>query len=256
MESLDPKKIRALTGLSQVDFGKLLGVSRNSVALWETNDLEKRTKPKLNAAIRMKEIEKRILNGEKDFLFNNSFKEGIKDKLKTDEILGEGKIINENLYPSKTVTIIPIKGRGGLENAFYDKLYINKMKKEELTLKEPSSNGSEWFKIEVEGVSMDDSTADFDGSKYSLAEGDWVYCRSIPKTNWRDKLHFNKVKIFCFFHNTRGIIFKKVKNHNPETGELLLTSLNPDKKRFPDFTINISECSYVLRVLDVLSSYR
>ncbi len=102
---------------------------------------------------------------------------------------------------------------------------------------------------------MDDSTNEFEGSKYSLSEGDWAYCRSIPKINWRDKLHINKVKIFCFFHNTRGIIFKKIKEHNYETGELLLSSLNSDKERFPDFKINVAECSYICNVIKVLSDF-
>lgn len=121
----------------------------------------------------------------------------------------EGKILDENNMPTKTVTIIPIKVRGGLENAYYDKLYINKLKKETRVVSQQSSEGSEWFKIEVEGISMDDSTSDFEGSKYSLCEADWTYCRSIPKIHWRNKLHFNNVKVFCFFHNTLGIIFKK-----------------------------------------------
>lgn len=167
----------------------------------------------------------------------------------------EGKIINEDELPKKQVTIIPIKGRGRLENAFFDKLYINELEKEELTLKYPSSKGSEWFKIEIEGISMDDSTKDFEGSRYSLQEGDWAYCRSIPKLHWKNKLHFNSVKVFCFFHNTRGIIFKKVISHNIETGELVLHSLNKDKKKFPDFTINIAECSYICNVLKVLSDF-
>lgn len=167
----------------------------------------------------------------------------------------EGRIIKEKELPKKQVTIIPIKGRGGLENAFFDKLYINELEKEELTLKYPSSKGSEWFKIEVEGISMDDSTEDFEGSRYSLQEGDWAYCRSVPKQYWRDKLHFNSVKVFCFFHNKRGIIFKKVISHNTETGKIVLHSLNKDKKKFPDFTINIAECSYICNVVKVLSDF-
>lgn len=130
----------------------------------------------------------------------------------------EGKIINDNKLPKKKVHIVPIKGRGGLENAYYDVLAINELEVEDLTIKKESSKGSKWFKIEVEGVSMDDSTEDFEGSKYSLCEGDWAYVRSVPKIHWRNKLHFNSVKAFCFFHNVRGILFKKVKSHNTENG--------------------------------------
>tara|TARA_Y100000296_G_C5113890_1_gene226652 strand:+ start:129 stop:878 length:750 start_codon:yes stop_codon:yes gene_type:complete len=167
----------------------------------------------------------------------------------------EGKIIDDKELPEKEVFVIPIKGRGGLENAFYDDLAINELETEKLSIKYPSSKGSKWFKIEVEGVSMDDSTSDSDGSKYSLAEGDWAYCRSIPKMHWKNKLHINTTKVFCFFHNTRGILFKKVKSHNIETGELVLTSLNADKENFPDFTINVGECSYICNVIKVLTDF-
>ncbi|MAM17579.1 MAG: hypothetical protein CME35_01255, partial [Gramella sp.] len=37
----------------------------------------------------------------------------------------EGKIIDDKELPEKEVFVIPIKGRGGLENAFYDDLAIN-----------------------------------------------------------------------------------------------------------------------------------
>ena len=167
----------------------------------------------------------------------------------------EGKIINEKELPVKYVHIVPIKGRGGLESSYFADEVITKLEKEKLTIKKPSSNGSKWFKIEVEGVSMDDSTSEYDGSKYSLCEGDWAYCRSIPRINWRDKLHLNKVRVFCFFHNSRGIIFKKVKTHNIETGELVLTSLNQDKKQFPDFKVNVGECTYICNVIKVLSEF-
>lgn len=167
----------------------------------------------------------------------------------------EGKIVNIEDLPVKDVYIVPIKGRGGLESSYFADEVITKLKKEKLTIKKPSSNGSKWFKIEVEGISMDDSTNEFDGSKYSLCEGDWAYCRSIPRVNWRNKLHLNKVKVFCFFHNTRGIIFKKVKSHNVETGDLILTSLNQDKKQFPDFKINVGECTYICNVIKVLSEF-
>lgn len=167
----------------------------------------------------------------------------------------EGKIIDVRELPVKDVYVIPIKGKGGFENAYYDDLALKELEIEKLTIKKPSSNGSKWFKIEVDGVSMDDSTEDFEGSKFSLCEGDWTYCRSIPKIHWKNKLHFNSVKVFCFFHNTRGIIFKKVKSHNVENGELILTSLNKDKKQFPDFTINVAECSYICNVIKVLSEF-
>jgi DNA-binding XRE family transcriptional regulator len=243
MNNLNIKEIRALMGLTQSEFAQEVGVSLSAVRLWERGE----TKPKLKYALKIIELDK-AFNKEKHKEIEHS-------ELMTSEYQPEGRIINEESLFTKQVAIIPVKGRGGLENAFYDRLYLNNMKKEELLLKEKSSEGSEWFKIEVEGVSMDDSTSDFEGSKYSLVEGDWAYCRSIPKMHWRNKLHFNSVKVFCFFHNTRGIIFKKVLAHDIETGVLLLSSINPDKGQFPDFEINISKCSYVLNVIEVRTNY-
>lgn len=243
MNNIDVKKIRTLIGLSQTKFGDLLNVTRGTVAKWES----KETKPNQENALLILSIENRFNNGEKDVAFNI-----LNNKANNKP---EGKIIEPGSLHLKQVTIMPIKGRGGLENAYYDKVYINGLEKETMQLKKESSEGSEWFKIEVEGISMDDSTSDYEGSKYSLVEGDWAYCRSISKQYWRDKLHFSSVRVFCFFHNTRGIIFKKVKSHNTENGELLLTSLNSNKELFPDFKINVAECSYILNILKVVTEF-
>lgn len=60
MNSLDVAKVRALTGKSQSEFAKLLGVTRGAVTLWETKDLDKRTKPKLSIVLKIREIEQGI----------------------------------------------------------------------------------------------------------------------------------------------------------------------------------------------------
>ena len=66
MSSLDVKKIRALTGKSQTEFAELLGVTRSSVTLWESNDLDKRTKPKLAYELQMKKIESQYKEVQED----------------------------------------------------------------------------------------------------------------------------------------------------------------------------------------------
>lgn len=260
MESADIKAIRLERKLTQAEFAELLGVSIRSVQAYEKG----KTKPSALNLLRLIELQmqnstanmlKNISEDKQNSLLEDNF---TLDSFVNEEPINykpEGRVIDVNELPVKDVYVIPIKGRGGLENAFYDDLILSKLKKEKLQLKKKASEGSRYFKIEVEGVSMDDSTNDFDGSKYSLAEGDWAYCRSIARTYWKSKLHINSVKVFCFFHNTRGIIFKKIKSHNVETGELVLTSLNPDKNKFPDFTINVAECSYICNVIKVLSEF-
>lgn len=162
---------------------------------------------------------------------------------------GNSKIINiDELNPVKAF-VIPIKGRAGLQSNYYAEVMINDLEVEEGVILTTEKKFGTYFKIEVEGESM------YDGTDGGLKHGDWAYCRSVPRHYWRDKLHFHKYKIWCFFHNERGIIFKCIKKHIPETGELFLSSLNPDKTEFPDFEINIGECSYVCNVVKKLSSF-
>lgn len=241
------KEYLTIKGISQKELAELLGDSQQAIS----DFLSKKSNPRKKT--REKYFNKLV--GFEDFYKQKTSLDNVNLNETPTIYKPEGKIIDSDNLPQKEVIVIPVKGRGGLENAFYDDLALNKMETEKLSLKFPSSNGSKWFKIEVEGVSMDDSTEDYEGSKYSLVEGDWVYCRSIPKIYWKSKLHFNSVKVFCFFHNTRGIIFKKVKSHDIETGEIELCSLNKDKKKFPNFKINVAECSYICNVIKVLSNF-
>lgn len=161
---------------------------------------------------------------------------------------GNSKVVNiEELNPVKAF-IIPIKGKAGLQSNYYADVMINDLEVEEGGILTNEKKFGTYFKIEVEGDSM------YDGTDGGLKHGDWAYCRSVPKHYWRDKLHIHKYRIWCFFHNERGIIFKHVESHNPETGELVLSSFNPDKTEYPNFKINIGECSYVCNVVKKLSS--
>ena len=151
----------------------------------------------------------------------------------------------KDLHSVKTY-IIPIKGRAGLQCNYYDDVMFEELETEELLTND--AHFGKYFKVEVEGDSMDN------GGPKDLQHGDWAYCRSVPKQYWRDKLHFNKYRIWCFFHNERGIIFKSIISHNSETGELELKSLNEDKDQYPNFKINVGECSYICNVVKKISS--
>lgn len=232
------KELRNSKNESQTQLAKVVGVSLRTIQNYESGKVDV---PSKNLELIAKHYDVSI-----SYLFSD---EKIEIKEPIAKYKPEGKIIDKNEYPEKDVYVIPLKGRGGLEQAYFDEVKFKDLETEKLTIKEPSSNGSKWFKIEVEGISMDD------GSKKSLSEGDWAYCRSISKQYWKNKLHYHKWNIFCFFHNERGIIFKKIKDQNTETGELLLESLHPDKEQFPDFTIKVSECSYICNVIKVLSEF-
>ncbi len=154
--------------------------------------------------------------------------------------------LKKNKLYQKEVVIIPVSGRAGLYNSYYSDEFIDKeLDTEIIESKDPISNYSKYFKIEVDGVSMDD------GTRRGVSEGDWIVARSLERSLWRSKLHTHKYKIWVFFHNERGILIKAIKDQNEETGELILESFNSDKERFPDIKIKLSECSYVCNVVRV-----
>lgn len=240
MSSYNVKEIRALGGKTQQELAEILGVSRNTIVLWEG----KKTKPKLKYAMKLKELEYQFIKKNKGDLKNISgFESNTTTVTKKEDFLG------------KEVMVLPIEKQKELSNVFYDKLHIDVLEKEKLKLKKNELRDTDWFKIEIHGENMNDSTLDFVGTRLSLCEGDWAYCKSIPKANWRDSLDCKKVKIFCFFHNVKGVMFNVIKKQNVETGDLLLASLNKNKKVYPDFTINIAECSYILKVMEVLTKF-
>lgn len=165
-----------------------------------------------------------------------------------EEYKSDGKVL-ENLH-EKITYVIPVKGRAGLYNSFYsDQFMETNLETEILHSKEEVSKYSKYFKIEVEGVSMDD------GTRKGLCEGDWIYVRSVQRELWKSKLHTHDWGIWVFFHNERGILIKSIKEQNVETGELILESLNPDKKKFPDIKIKVSECTFVCNVVRVEYAY-
>ena len=82
MRDLDVKEIRLKIGLSQDKFGLLLGVSRGSVAKWESQE----TKPAMDNAFKMLEIDSRFNSGEKNLVQN---------------LLQEVKLIEKIKHPEK-----------------------------------------------------------------------------------------------------------------------------------------------------------
>ena len=96
MSGLDVAKVRALTGKSQSEFAKLLSVTRGAVTLWETRDLDRRTKPKLSIVLKIIEIEQDLhgnSNLSESTLTGTPIVEGFSKKkefsdLKIDEKLG------------------------------------------------------------------------------------------------------------------------------------------------------------------------
>ena len=57
-KQLNTSEIRNLTGLNQTEFGKRIGVTSDTVALWESKDPNRQTKPRQEHALKLLEIQR------------------------------------------------------------------------------------------------------------------------------------------------------------------------------------------------------
>lgn len=95
--------------------------------------------------------------------------------------------------------------------------------------------------FEVRGDSMDDDSTN------SIIEGDTLICREIKPELWYDKLHIRKY-YFVIAHKTEGILVKQITNHNTDTGDITIHSLN---SFYPDQVLNLRDVAQLFNVIQI-----
>lgn len=100
--------------------------------------------------------------------------------------------------------------------------------------------------FEVKGDSMDD------GSANSLIDGDMLICRQIKQELWQYKLHIKKW-FFVIVHKTEGILVKQITDHDTETGNIAIHSLN---NFYEDRVLNLSDVAQLFNVIQVSRTMR
>ena len=104
--------------------------------------------------------------------------------------------------------------------------------------KEPKGK---YLAFEIKGDSMNDGSSD------SYLQGDILLCREVKRDLWRSKLHIKKWD-FVIVHRTKGIVFKKITNHDTVNGHLDLKSLNPE---YENFSVKLDDIVQILNVVQV-----
>lgn len=156
------------------------------------------------------------------------------------------KILNEDEDFVWLETIkIPEKAALGAASNFFAESYMSELERGRVRVKK--NHKGNYYEVEATGDSMNDSTAK------ALLDKDWYLARDIPRDFWKSRLHLSHWNVFYFLHNEKGNLIKEVIDHNPETGDVVLHSWNPDKKLYPDFTINLKDCYIVGNVVKLIS---
>lgn len=100
--------------------------------------------------------------------------------------------------------------------------------------------------FEVRGDSMEED------SKEGIFEGDRLYCRSIKMDLWNYKLHIKQWD-FVIVHRTEGILIKRIIDHDVDTGDITIHSLNPN---YPDKVLNLKDVAQLFNVIEIARGRR
>lgn len=211
MNYLEFKEIRKKLKMNQADIAKSIGVGTRAVQYWEKGE---RKIPETTA-----------------FFMNNLLK-------------NEQKTSNENAAPvvftEMKIMYVP------LVNQYAQAGYLTGFKDEDYTENLPTipfaddvEHRGEYVCFEVKGDSMDN------GSYESYLEGDILLCRNIRQDFWKSKLHYNKWD-FVIIHKEKGILVKRIINHDVEKGIITMHSLN---EYYNDFEIHLQDVAQLFNIV-------
>jgi transcriptional regulator with XRE-family HTH domain len=141
-----------------------------------------------------------------------------------------------------TAEFVPVKARAGYLVGYADPEFLETLPKYTATVSHMPKGKYRYF--EAEGDSMNDGTIE-----NAILDGTVLQCRKILPHHWAGKLHSHKWTSFVFVHRTEGIIVKQVAEQNLDTGDVVLRSINPDKSKYPDFTVNLDDIREIYNVV-------
>lgn len=141
-----------------------------------------------------------------------------------------------------TTELVPVHAQAGYLIGYQDPEYIDMLPKYTTTVDKYARGKYRHF--ETNGDSMNNGDI-----SEAIPDGTIILCREIKREHWKSKLHNHKWPNYVFVHRTEGIVVKQIANQDLLTGEITLRSLNPNKEKYPDYTINLDD---VLEIYNVV----
>ncbi|MCF2218362.1 MULTISPECIES: S24 family peptidase [Chryseobacterium] len=215
MTNLEFKEIRKKLKMKQAEIAEAIGVGTRAVQYWEKGE---RKIPETTAY-----FVKNMLQ-EQQQKPNNS--------------------ASPVAYSDLKIMYVPLANQyaqAGYLSRFADEEYIESLPT--IPFSDDVEHRGEYMCFEVRGDSMDD------GSYESYLEGDIILCRNIRQDYWMSKLHYDKWD-FVIVHKEKGILVKRIINHDVERGIITLHSLN---EYYEDFEIHLQD---VAKLFNIISTRR
>ncbi|PWS30325.1 S24 family peptidase [Pedobacter paludis] len=188
----------------------------------------------------------------------------IDEPISQPEIRENAKAVSEIHYPlegddenpyielgnGQYLMLIPLVNEyayAGYMSGFADLEYIEELPKHTIIVGKKHSG--KYLSFEAFGDSM------FDGSNESIEDGSIVTGRDLPRHHWQNKFHINAYKYWVIVHKN-GILIKQILKHDSENGIITCHSLNPDKEKFPDFTLHLDEVDQLFNIVNISKPIR
>lgn len=150
--------------------------------------------------------------------------------------MGDGQLL-------MIVPLVPVTAQAGYLENYNNQEYISERYRKHYFPVQKEHRGH-YMAFIVEGESMTDGTPE------SILEGSIVTGREIQRHLWQNKLHLHRFKDYIIVYKD-GIIVKRIINHDTENGTITYSSLNPDKKEYPDETINLDDCRQIFNIINI-----
>ncbi|MDM1535074.1 S24 family peptidase [Myroides odoratimimus] len=168
------------------------------------------------------------------------------EMIKTEEPKHEAKPITAGIV--KYIPLVSQYAKAGYLAGFADTHYMETLPTIPVILTQEQEPKGEYVCFEVSG----DSMISEENPEESLFDGDILVCRNVHKDYWSSKLHINKWD-FVIVDQEEGVIVKRIIDHNPDNGEIVIHSLNP---MFDDKKLNLSRVDKLFNVVKIMRDRR
>ena len=164
---------------------------------------------------------------------------------------GHGELVGE-LVPLTAgdiaVMYVPLVSQyayAGYLSGFLDSEYVDKLPRIPFIVEHEGKG--EYLCFEVRGDSMDD------GTPQGYVDGEILLCREIDQVYWtQSRLHMRKWD-FVIVSRDEGILLKRIINHDPDSGTVIIHSLNDF---YNDKIVNLQDISKIFNVITSMKKRR
>ncbi len=239
------KYLRKKKGLSQDKLAKELGITKISVYQWEAGKFQ----PSYHILVALSKVlqfnllipdltfpDKKMTEADVDKIFNleNNANESQLDSRGNEFIdLGNGFI-------QMTIDLVEPYAAASFIQQYFDESSFEPTTKHSIIIDREHKGNYKAFR--TRGDSMDD------GSIESIPDGIIVTGCEISRDEWKFGFNTKKRKNYIFV-TKEGIYIKQISKQDLNKGVLTLHSINPNKKSYPDFEVNLDD------VLDIFYVY-